>query len=210
MRHHDHRYRIPDPEVRKMAYHEVAMWEVLDVLERLSRRENKTSIARATGCSRSTVRRYAALAEKLGWKVGDLVEPLGGLEAIAVEITKRLKPIGKHKLSEARRLLMAHEGEIRDWLKPPGGQRRGLRLDKIHQLLQRQGIAVPYRTLHRFAVTRCGFGAAGRITVRMAEAQPGELAEIDFGRLGRVYDPETRRQRLAWALVVVLVRSRHQ
>jgi transposase len=193
-----------------VAYHEVAMWEVLDVLERLRRRETKTAIARATGCSRSTVRRYAGLAEELGWKAGALVEPVGGLEAVAVEITKRLRPVGRHELSEARRLLMAHESEIRDWLRPPEGQKRGLRLSKVHQLLGRQGIVVPYSTLHRFAVTQCGFGAAGRVTVRMAEARPGELAEIDFGRLGLVYDPEAHRQRTAWALVVVLVHSRHQ
>jgi len=34
-------------------------------------------------------------------------------------------------------------------------------------------------------------------------------AEADFGRLGLVWDPATGRRRLAWALLVVLVYSRH-
>jgi hypothetical protein len=63
----------------------------------------------------------------------------------------------------------------------------------MKQLLERQGVVVPYGTQHRFAVSHCGFGAAGRVTVRMADVLPGELAEIDFGRLGLVYDPETQR-----------------
>lgn len=44
----------------------------------------------------------------------------------------------------------------------------------------------------------------------MAECEPGELAEVDFGRLGLVPDPETGRRRMAWALLVVLAHSRHQ
>jgi hypothetical protein len=58
--------------------------------------------------------------------------------------------------------------------------------------------------------TICGFHDARRLTVRMADTPPGELAEIDFGRLGLVPDPETGRARVAHALVVTLVSSRHQ
>ena len=53
-----------------MAYHEVAMWEILTVLERLTRRESKTAVARATGHSRSTVRRYERVARELGGDAG--------------------------------------------------------------------------------------------------------------------------------------------
>jgi hypothetical protein len=44
----------------------------------------------------------------------------------------------------------------------------------------------------------------------MADVAPGDVAEIDFGRLGRVYDADTARHRIAWALVIVLPHSRHQ
>lgn len=36
------------------------------------------------------------------------------------------------------------------------------------------------------------------------------LAEVDFGRLGLVHDPETGRRRVLHALIVTLVHSRHQ
>ena len=43
----------------------------------------------------------------------------------------------------------------------------------------------------------------------MAEAAPRGVAELDFGRLGLIQDPETGRRRTAWALIVVLAYSRH-
>ena len=46
--------------------------------------------------------------------------------------------------------------------------------------------------------------------MRRAETAPGELAEVDFGRLGLVWDPEAERRRVHHALIVTLVHSRHQ
>ena len=43
----------------------------------------------------------------------------------------------------------------------------------------------------------------------MAETAPGEVAEMDFGRLGLVGDPATGRRRVAWSLIIVLAHSRH-
>ncbi len=45
--------------------------------------------------------------------------------------------------------------------------------------------------------------------MRMADTGPGEVAEVDFGRLGMITDPETGRRRVVWALIVVLSYSRH-
>lgn len=189
-----------------MAYHEVAMWEILAVLERLHRRESKAAIARATGCSRSTVRRYERLAREGGWTP----EGAAPTDALATEIARRVHPAAERDAGEIETLLLPHVEQLRTWLTPAAGEKRGLRLTKVHQLLTRTGIVVPYSSLHRFVVKHCAFGAAGRITVRMAPTAPGEVAEIDFGRLGLVHDPATNRRRAAWALVVVLPASRHQ
>lgn len=194
-----------------MAYREVAMWEILQVLRRLDRRENKSAIARETGHSRSTVRRYEALAKALGWTAGTTTEPT---EELAAEVARRINPATDRVAGEAELLLLPHSGQIREWLTPATNagvnESRGLRLTKVHQLLVRHGVGVPYSSLHRFAIKHCGFAERRRVTVRMAESPPGELAEIDFGRLGRVMDPLSGRLRVAWALIVVLVASRHQ
>jgi len=63
--------------------------------------------------------------------------------------------------------------------------------------------------LRRFAQKYLDFGHKDS-TVRMADVRPGEVAEIDFGRLGFIHDDETGRKRALHALIVTLVFSRHQ
>ena len=65
-----------------------------------------------------------------------------------------------------------------------------------------------YSSLYRF-VARRNWRGRSRSTVRMGESVPGEVAELDFGRLGFIHDPETGRRRTVWALIVVLTHSRH-
>jgi len=189
-----------------MVYREHGLWEVLEVLRRLHRGEARRSIARNTGRSRKTVNRYAAAAAELGWEPGS-VEPD---EALAGAVLAGLRP-GPQEASAQRMetLLLQHKECLQDWLDPDNPYGRGLRLTKIHQLLSRQGVDVSYSSLYRFVVKHLGFGRK-QGTVRVAETAPGELAEVDFGRLGLVPDPETGRKRMLYALLVILVFSRHQ
>jgi transposase len=189
-----------------MAYREMGMWEILDVLRRVHRGETRAAIRRATGRSRTTVRRYLREARQLGW------EPSGAEpdEALATAVARRLRPgPDTDALGSVEAQLAAHQAELTKWLRPADGS-RGLRLTKVHDLLARQGIGVPYSSLHRYVVAHCGFQDARRLTVRVADVAPGELAEVDFGRLGLVADPTTGRRRLVHALIVTLVHSRHQ
>jgi hypothetical protein len=99
--------------------------------------------------------------------------------------------------------LLGHEQQTRDWI-----AKDGLQLTNIHGKLTRQGVVAPYRTLHRFAAQRCGFG--GRTaTVRVADGDPGVECQVDFGRLGMMVDPETGRRRAVHALIFTAVYSRH-
>lgn len=190
-----------------MAYREVEMWEILDVLRRVGRGETKAAIRRATGRTRKTVRRYVERARKLGWDPASGTEPD---EALALKVARTLKPVGRKVWAgQSEPRLVAYREQIRQWLIPEDGS-RGLRLTKVRELLGRQGMDVPYSSLHRFAVKHCGFQERRRITVRVAEVEPGELAEMDFGRLGVVPEPESGRRRVLYALIVTLVYSRHQ
>jgi len=191
-----------------MAYREVGMWEILNVLRRIGRGENKSVVARATGYRRKTVRRYVAAAVELGWKPG-LEDPT---EELAVRVFQKLRPVPHGDgLGEVEQLLLPHRAKIKAWLAADeNGNKRGLRLTKVHELLGREGIDVAYSSLYRFAVKHCGFSDCRRFTVRIAESDPGEVAEVDFGRLGLVWDAEKGRNRVAHALIVTLVHSRHQ
>ncbi len=189
-----------------MAYREIGMWEIHEVLRRVARGERQRAIERATGHSRSTIRRWLRAARKLGWEPGE-GEPD---ELIAIAVAQRVRPVrDEAEPGESQALLLPHREQIQAWL-APADEGRGLRLTKVQQLLFRQGIDVPYSSLHRFAVQHCGFADRRRVTVRRAETAPGELAEVDFGQLGLVWDPEAERRRVHHALIVTLAHSRHQ
>ena len=38
----------------------------------------------------------------------------------------------------------------------------------------------------------------------MEDTPPGEVAEVDFGRLGLILDPETGKRKALWAMFIVL------
>jgi hypothetical protein len=59
--------------------------------------------------------------------------------------------------------------------------RQELTVVKIGVLLEWQGVAVPYRTLHRFCAEPCGYGRSAATTVRVADGEPGTECQLDFG-----------------------------
>ena len=83
-----------------------------------------------------------------------------------------------------------------------------LQVTRIHELLAARGCEVSYASVGRF-IRRRGWQRRSATTVRMEESAPGEVAEMDFGRLGLIEDPETGRRRAVWALIIVLTYSRH-
>jgi hypothetical protein len=180
------------------------MFEIKVVLERVGRGESRSEVERVTGHARKTIGRYVKRAEKLGWRPGLVVtDELAGAVARASGVARERGP------GESELLLMPHLERIRGWLTPSPSEKRGLRLTKVQVLLAREGVRVPYSSLHRFAVAHCGFQDQRRVTVRLDDPPPGLYAQVDFGRLGLV--PEgTGRRRLLWGLSVVLPCSRHQ
>ena len=80
---------------------------------------------------------------------------------------------------------------------------------KMHELLERSGTAVPYRTLARFAAEECGYSSSSRhhVTVPVADGKPGEEVQLDFGYLGMIADGDRRRK--LHALVFTAVVSRY-
>ena len=183
-----------------MAYREVRMMDIDQVIRRWLAGEKIRAIARATGSDRNTVRRIVRLGEEAGigrqtpWpdesKLQALRERMGrpGAAVAAGQAEQRLRPRTK---------------QIRAWL-----DKDRLLLTKVHELLGREGLVVSYSALYRFARKWCEFGRASTITVRRAESLPGEMAEADFGRLGLLQELGSRRPRVVQGFIVTLGYSR--
>jgi integrase len=63
---------------------------------------------------------------------------------------------------------------------------------------------VSYSSLRRFLARTGLVSHAKRRMVRMAPSAPGEIAEMDFGRLGTLVHAETGARQVVWALTVIL------
>ena len=172
--------------------------EVLDVLKRHHRGESQRRIAVATGRGRKTIRAYIREAKKLGWS-----KEVPPDDELASRVAQRRQPgPSSSEASASAKALRAHHDRIQQWVEGPEGE-RGLKLTKVHELLTREGVDVSYSSVYRYAVEQFGL-ARSRLTLRRAEVSLGELAEVDFGQLGKIYDPESDRKRLVWALLVAL------
>ena len=83
-----------------------------------------------------------------------------------------------------------------------------LQFTRIQELLAERGCRISCSSLYRWLSQRNWQGRQAS-TVRMGASVPGEVAELDFGRLGFIEDQETDRRCTVWALLVVLAHSRH-
>ncbi len=162
-------------------------------------------MAGRAGVDRRTARRYFAAAEVAG------LTRDAGVDAVTDEVVglvvDAVRPARPNGHGASWEVLLAHEEQIRAWLAGGEGE-EPLSIVKIEELLTRKGVKVPYRTLHRFAVERCGFRARST-TVRVSDGEPGVECQIDFAQLGLLDDPETGRRRRVHALIFTAVVSRH-
>lgn len=182
-----------------MAYREVRLMDTREVIRRWLGSESIRAIARGTGLDRKTIRRLVAAAQQLGLRPTD---PFPG-DVQWAAIVQAVHPPVKPTAGQVEQRLIERQQQIQTWLQ------EGLLLTKVHELLAREGLSVAYSTLHRFARKWCDFGSSSLLTVRKAEVAPGEMAEVDFGRLGLLRDLAYKRPRLVHAFIMVCGYSRY-
>ena len=186
-----------------MAFREVRVFEIREVLRLWLRGEGLRSIERLGPVDRKTARRYVAAAQECG-----LVREGGEgqlSDALLGAVCERVRPHRVDGHGAAWATLVAHHDQLATWL-----TKDGLTVVKAGELLARRGVVVPERTLHRYALEVLGVGRSARgATVRVADGEPGVELQVDFGRMGLIPDPEAGRCRVAQALIFTACYSRH-
>ena len=182
-----------------MAYREVHMTEIKEILLRLKRKESVRSISKTLGIHRDTINKYLSLCLELG------VDPREGAitDKIIEAINKRLTPGAKPSHIPRDDILLPHKDRIEAYLE------KGIKGSKIMILLARDGIVVGDSSFYRFINTRCENYIRKNITVRLPETGPGEYLQADFGYMGMIWDEEAGRMRKTHGLILTLCHSRH-
>ncbi|HAW11692.1 MAG TPA: IS21 family transposase [Chloroflexi bacterium] len=182
-----------------MTFREVTVVQVKEVLRRWLRGQGERTAARAAGVDRKTARRYIAAGIEVGLeRNGDESQLSDEVVGQVCQAVRPCRPDGHH--GAAWTALVGEEDRIKGWVAD------GLTVTKVHVLLGRRGVEVPYRTLSRFAVERCGAGRA-KLTVRVVDPPPGQELQVDFGRMGLV--PAGEHKKVCYALIFTACWSRH-
>src|SRR6266566_6397951 len=147
-----------------MAFREVAVMEIREVLRAWLSGAGLRRVSAQAGVDRKTARRYVDAAVGAGLtREGGVAQLTDELVGQVAEVVRPARP-GGH--GQAWEQLEACREQVEALVK------KGLSVVKIGVLLERRGVVVPYRTLHRFCVERCGFGSTAA-TVRVADGEPG-------------------------------------
>jgi len=181
-------------------YREVTMVEVKEVLRLWSEGVPKKRLAAQLGLDPKTVRRYLRAAAATGWRAES-----GTVSDEQVrDVLLALHPGGGRPRGDSWTRCGDQRETIHRWLKG------GLRLTKIRKLLARQGVVIPYPTLHRFAVLELEFGRTAT-TIPVLDGEPGQELQVDTGWVGWLTLPLLARKRRRFrAWIFTAVRSRYR
>lgn len=181
-----------------MSFRELSMIDVKELLRRWQAGQSARQMQRESVADRKTATRYIEAAKECGLaRDGELTD------GVVAEVARRVQARPEAAPSAPWKVLEAHRVRIESWL----GAREPLRLVRVQELLQRDGVEVSYTTLRRYAHNELGWREQPA-TVRVDDPPPGEEAQIDFGEMGYVRDDEGGRRKL-WVLVVTLTMSRY-
>ena len=184
-----------------MAYREVGMLEIKEVLRLWLAGRGKKPIARQLGLDPKTVRRYTRAAEACGLQRE--TGPAGLTDERVAAVVAALDAAPERERGVSWSQCLDERSRIEGWL------RDGLRLTKVRKLLVRNGIEIPYPTLHRFAVAELGFGQRAT-TIAVLDGEPGDELQLDTGWVGWLRPDLTGRRRRFRAWIFTAVRSRHR
>jgi len=165
-----------------------------DLIYRLRAGESERQIARDLSLARGTVHKYHLWAREQGF-----LELSGSLPDEATLSTQLGEPLRPPRQPSS---LQRYDEVVRDLLA------QGCEMTAIlARLREDYGYTGSYSSLRRYIQRICP--AEPRVTVRVHTA-PGEEAQVDFGSVGKLYDPRQQRVRLTYAFVATLSYSRHQ
>ena len=170
------------------------MYEYRQVLTRMRLGDTDRAISRAGLMGRRKVAVLRQVAEQAGW-----LDPA----AVLPEDTElaRVLSTGRAVKSSSVSLVEPFRDRVTDWWD------QGIQGTTIYAALVRQhGFRGSYSSVRRFLAT---LEAAHPRVTTVLEFEPGEAAQVDFGKGPEIVDPRTGELVGTWCFVMTLAWSRH-
>ncbi len=180
-----------------MGYKRIMLVDILEICRRYFAGESINSISKQVRIDRKTVRKYLQKVKGFG------IEKYDKEKIILLACEMINKQIGRPKSQQRR--LEGYQEEIQKLLE------REFKLTTIHEILvERNEIDISYSSLKRFVRSNHLRTSADKTTCRLPEKEPGLELQVDYAKVGMLYDPITKKRRTTYAFIGTLSSSRHK
>lgn len=188
----------------KMAYKEVRIMEIKEILRRIQSGQSINFISKQTGRDRKTIRKYLNLIKQEGIEPSEiktndseLVEKITGI----VESTKRI--------SYKQEVFSEYREEIEDLINNP---KHRLKIKSAFEVISKRHNLegkTSYSSFKRYLREAHISYKNIKVTCRI-ETPPGNQIQVDYGKVGMLYDPSLKRKRSVYAFIGTLSNCRHK
>ena len=183
-----------------MAYNHLETMDIYNLVARWHAGYTISQISRTPKLDRKTIRGYIKLAEKIGLSRN---QPLPEKTEL-LKLFQTFLPTNQRG-SPVRNLLVPHKDEIVGLIADKTSPLKPKTADEV--ICARHELKVSYGTFKRFLHAHAAEFIKLNSTCRF-ETEPGEEVQIDYGKLGLLYDPLRQKKRTVYAFIATLSFSR--
>jgi transposase len=183
-----------------MARRQIGMKEIMEAIYQWHQGISIRRIRDSLGIERRTIKNYLTILESLGIRRGSpLPEPAQLAEMLKANLGSRDSALTS---APAQKAIDAFHSQIAQWM-----EEEDMTAKQVWRLLNEKGLDVGYTSIKRYF--RREFPSCKRgVTVRL-EVSPGHQAQVDFGYVGLMNDPETGKLRRTWVFIMTHASSRY-
>lgn len=186
-----------------MAFKRIPVMDLYQLIRRWHAGYTIREISNALDLDRKTVRHYIRLAEQAGLS---RAHPLPEKTLLLAQLEAWLPQ--KKYAQPAQSLFLVHKDEI---ITLVTAEQDPLHPKTAYEVIcERYGVEASYTSFKRFVRQHAqdlGLAKTLATTCRF-ETEPGEELQIDYGKMGRLYDPLSARNRDVYAFIATLSYSR--
>jgi transposase len=175
------------------------MNEQLEMIYQWHQGKSERQIHHSLGLDRKTIRKYIRRLKQTGIRRD---QPLPPRDELAQLIAFIQNPAVFDQPALAK--IEPHHERIENWLEDSN-----MTIQQVSRLLREyHELDVSYMSVYRYVRSRIE-PQSKPVTVRL-HTPAGQQAQVDFGSVGLMVDPETGKRRKAWAFIMILSYSRHR
>jgi transposase len=187
-----------------MGYKEITVMDIYEIIRRWHDQQKIAHIANALGYDRKTVRQYIKLAQQQGLSQQ---QPLPSKDRLIHLLNQSIVP--PKRPQQAQQLLERFLPEITDLVNAKSNPVKSkIAFEVICEKYDLSG-KVSYSSFKNFVRHHQIVISADKATCRL-EVEPGSEAQLDYGKVGLLFDPLTGNNKTVHAFITTLSFSRHK